>query len=247
MHGHHESWFTALLNQFLAAPANAVYQLIGKHPHDAARPWPDWLGTEIFAALVIMILAALLRSRLSMDRPGTLQHMFEGLYGMFKSQAQDVIGHDGHKHIYFAGTLFLFIVVMNLLGLVPAFESPTMFPWVPLGCAICTFVYYNFWGIKVQGIVGYLKHFAGPMWWLAWFMFPLEIISHLIRPVSLTIRLYANMLAGEQVTIAFLGLVPFALPVVVMGLHTFVSLLQAFIFMLLTMSYVSLAIEHEEH
>jgi F-type H+-transporting ATPase subunit a len=247
MHGHHESWFTALLNQFLAGPANAVYQMVGKTPQDPAHPFPDWLATEIFCMFVIMALAAIVRASLSMDKPGTLQHLFESIYGFVKEQAHDVIGHGSSKFVGYSATVFLFIVVMNLIGLVPAFESPTMFPWVPLGLAICTFLYYNFWGFKVQGVLGYLKHFAGPMWWLAWFMFPLEIISHLIRPMSLTIRLYANMLAGEQVTVGFLALVPFLVPVAVMGLHTFVSLLQAFIFMLLTMAYVGGAVEHEEH
>ena len=132
MHGHHESWFTALLNQFLAGPATAAYHLVGKYPHDPARPWPDWLGTEIFCALVIMLLVAILRSRLSMDKPGTLQHLFESVHGFVKDQAHDVIGHDGPKFVSYLGTIFLFLVFLNLIGLVPAFESPTMFPWVPL-------------------------------------------------------------------------------------------------------------------
>jgi F-type H+-transporting ATPase subunit a len=101
-------------------------------------------------------------------------------------------------------------------------------------------------GIKAQGPLGYLKHFAGPMWWLAWFMFPLEIISHCIRPVSLTVRLYANMLAGEKVTMGFLALVPFVVPVAVMALHVFVSFLQAFIFTILSTAYVGGAVAHEE-
>jgi F-type H+-transporting ATPase subunit a len=245
-HPHHESWFTGLLNQTLAGPANALLNAIGKPAHDPSHPWADWMATQIFVALVIMALAAVVRAGLSMDKPGGLQHTFEGLYGFVKQQAIDVIGHhDGKKHVVYTGTVFLFIVTMNLIGIVPAFESPTMFPMVPLGCAIATFLYYNIWGFSTNGL-GYLKHFAGPIWWLSWFMFPLEIISHLIRPMSLTIRLYANMLAGEQVTLGFLALVPLLVPVVFMGLHTFVSLLQAFIFMVLTMAYVGEAVAHEE-
>jgi F-type H+-transporting ATPase subunit a len=120
-----------------------------------------------------------------------------------------------------------------------------MFWPVPVGIAVATFVYYNFFGFKVQGPVNYLKHFAGPVWWLAWFLFPIEIISHLIRPVSLSIRLGANMLAGEQVTNAFLFLAPYVIPTIFMGLHVFVSFLQAFIFMVLAMAYVGGAVEHE--
>jgi len=122
-----------------------------------------------------------------------------------------------------------------------------MSPAVPLGIAVATFLYYNGAGIKAQGIVGHIKHFMGPVWWLAPFMFGIEIISHLIRPVSLTIRLFANMLAGEQVTIAFMNLIPIGVPAILMGLHTFVSFLQAFIFMILSMAYVGMAVAHEDH
>jgi len=247
MHEAHESWFTALLNRFLAGPANAILDAVNRPAHDPSHPWADWMGTQILVALILMVLTAIVRSSLSMDKPGGLQHIMEGFYKFVKGQAMDVVGHhDGPKHVVFAGTIFLFVVLMNLMGIIPAFESPTMFPMVPLGCAMATFIYYNFWGFRVQGVLGYLKHFAGPIWWLWWFMFPLEIISHMIRPVSLTIRLYANMLAGEQVTIAFLAIVPLLVPVVFMGLHTFVSLLQAFIFMVLTLAYVGGAVEHEE-
>ena len=134
---------------------------------------------------------------------------------------------------------------MNLIGVVPGFESPTMSPAVPLGCAAATFFYYNWMGIRENGPFKYLAHFAGPMPALAPLMFPIEIISHLARPLSLTIRLYANMYAGEQVTLAFLSLVPLVIPAAFMGLHVFVSLLQAYIFMLMTMMYVAGATEHE--
>lgn len=246
MHGHFESWFTKLLNQYLAAPANAILGLLGIHAHDPSHPWADWLGTQILIALFIMVLAAVVRAGLSMDRPGTLQHVFESIYGFIRDQASDIIGHGYKSHLSFLFTLFLFILLMNLAGVIPAFESPTMFAMVPLGCALAAFVYFNFWGFKEQGVVGYLKHFAGPFWWLAWFMFPLELISLCIRPVSLTIRLYANMYAGEQVTLAFLALAP-VIPAVFMGLHVFVSLLQAFIFFMLTTIYISGAVAHEEH
>ena len=108
------------------------------------------------------------------------------------------------------------------------------------------FLYYNFVGIRKNGPFKYLAHFAGPIWWMAPLMFLIEIISHLARPLSLTIRLFANMYAGEQVTLVFLSLTYFVAPVMFMGLHVFVSLLQAYIFMLLTMMYVGGAVA-EEH
>ncbi len=249
MHGHHESWFTHLLNQYLAAPANAALALVGRHAHDANAPWSDYMATQILVALFLMVLAAVIRAGLSVRTPGTLQLVSEGFYNFIKGQAHAVIGHDGYKHVTYLGTIFLFIVSMNLIGIIPAFESPTMFPAVPAGIAVATFVYYNFWGFKTQGPLKYLAHFAGPIWWLMPAMFVLELISHFIRPVSLTIRLFANMLAGEQVTIGFINVLG-ATGFVFMGLHTFVSFLQAFIFTVLTMAYVAGATDHghgDEH
>jgi F-type H+-transporting ATPase subunit a len=124
-------------------------------------------------------------------------------------------------------------------------EAPTMTPSVPAGCAIATFFYYNVVGVEANGILKYLGHFAGPMPALAPLMIPIELVSHLARPLSLTIRLFANMFAGEQVTLVFLKLTFFLVPALFMGLHVFVSFLQAYIFMLLTMMYVSGAVAHE--
>jgi F-type H+-transporting ATPase subunit a len=117
---------------------------------------------------------------------------------------------------------------------------------VPVGCALLAFLYYNVVGLRKNGLVKYAAHFAGPIWWLAPLMIPIEIIGHLARPLSLTIRLFANMYAGEQVTLVFLNLTFLAIPALFMGLHVFVALLQAYIFMLLTMIYVAGAVA-EEH
>jgi F-type H+-transporting ATPase subunit a len=180
-----------------------------------------------------------------MDRPGKLQHIFEVIYDFLHGQSEEIIGHHGPHYVHLFGTLFVFILFGNLLGIVPSFESPTMFPPVPLGCALVAFLYYNLMGFSAQGIGNYLKHFMGPSLPLAPIMIPIEIVSHLARPLSLTIRLFANMYAGEQVTLVFLGLVPLLVPTVFMGLHVFVSFLQAYIFVLLTMVYVAGAVEHE--
>ena len=197
----------------------------------------------IFAAAIILF--AILRSRLSMDRPGKLQQSFETIYDFLHAQAEENVGHGGPKYLPLFGTLFIFILFANLIGIIPTLESPTMFPSVPAGLAICTFIYYNFMGFKEQGVGKYLVHFAGPMPILAPLMVPIEIVSHLARPLSLTIRLFANMFAGEQVTLAFLKLTFLVAPAIFMGLHVFVSLLQAYVFTLLTMIYLSSAIEHE--
>jgi F-type H+-transporting ATPase subunit a len=243
----HELWFTALFNQFLAGPANAVLALVGMHTEDPAHPWANYVTMEILVALIIVFLIALLRPRLSMDRPGKLQHVFELLYNFLNGQTDDVVGHAGHKYMAFFGTLFIFILFGNLLGIVPTFESPTMFPPVPLGCALAVLAYYNMVGVKEQGLLHYLKHFTGPIPAMAPLMFPIEVISNLARPLSLTVRLYANMFAGEQVTMAFMGLVPLLIPLPFMGLHIFVAFLQAYVFALLTMIYVSGVLPQEEH
>ncbi len=239
-----ENWLAALLNHALAGPANAVLDAV-KLGHDPAHPWSGWMAMELFVAAIIVVLFAVLRSGLSMDRPGKLQHIFEALHAFLKEQTSESIDHHGEKYLGFFGTLFIFILFMNLIGIIPGFDSPTMFPMVPAGCAVTVFLYYNWMGIRSQGFGKYLAHFAGPMPAIALLMIPIEIISHLARPLSLTIRLYANMFAGEKVTMAFMALVPLAVPAVFMGLHVFVGFLQAYIFALLAMIYVGIAVAHE--
>jgi len=243
---HHEPWLTALFNDYFANIANAVLALFGTHAANPLRPWSTPLAMEIMVVLLIMVVFAILRAGLSMDRPGILQHLFELIYGFLKEQAEENIGHSAHKYLAFFGTLFIFILFANLLGIIPTFESPTMFPEVPTGLALMAFAYYNWAGMRAQGVFKYLAHFAGPMPILAPLMIPIEIISNLARPLSLTVRLYANMYAGEQVFLVFLGMVKVG-AVVFMALHVFVGFLQAYVFTLLAMIYVAGAVAHEEH
>ena len=238
-----ELWITKIFNDHLAGIGNSLAGLVGFAPE--ARPWANFVVMEIVVAFFIVVLFAMLRPRLSADNPGKLQHTFELVYDFLHGQTDEQLGHHGARYMGYFGTLFIFILFMNLIGVIPGFESPTMNPSVPAGCALATFLYYNVVGVQANGILKYLAHFAGPMWWMAPLMIPIEIISHLARPLSLTIRLYANMYAGEQVTLVFLSLTYFLVPAVFMGLHVFVSLLQAYIFMLLTMMYVAGATAHE--
>jgi F-type H+-transporting ATPase subunit a len=240
----HEMWLTALLNRFLAGPANAVLNAVNRPASDPAHPWSEWLAIELLVVLIIVVLFAILRPRLSPDRPGKLQHFFEAIYTFIKGQTDDAIDHGG-RFVAFFGTLFIFILFMNLMGVIPGLEAPTMNPAVPAGLAVATFLFYNWAGMREHGPGKYLMHFAGPMPILAPLMIPIEFISHLARPLSLSLRLYANMFAGEQVTLAFLGLTYLIIPSVFMGLHVFVSLLQAYIFTLLAIIYVSGAVSHE--
>lgn len=243
---HHELWFTALLNKYLSAPADWILSLGGYHA-EHGKPWSNGHAMLVLAAIIVMAVAALLRARLNCDKPGKLQLTIEAVYTFLADQAHEIIGHGYKKYVPFFATTFLFILFCNLMGVIPGHESPTMYYTIPAGFAMATFLNYNIHGFREMGVVKYLGHFAGPMWWLAWFMFPLEIISHCIRPVSLTIRLFANMFAGEEVTIGFMALVPYVVPIAVMGLHIFVSFLQAFIFTILSTAYVGGAVAHEEH
>jgi F-type H+-transporting ATPase subunit a len=199
---------------------------------------------EVLVFGFLILLFVLLRSRLSVDSPGALQHAFEGVEGFVQGQSNEIIGHHSEPYTPFLATLFFFILFCNLLGVVPGFESPTAVPIVPLGCALCAFVYYQAQGFKHAGI-GYLKHFAGPMPALSPLMIPIEIISHLARVLSLTIRLFANMFAGDMVTLVFFSLVPIGVPIVFLGLHIGVSLLQTYIFVLLTTVYLQGAVSDE--
>jgi F-type H+-transporting ATPase subunit a len=243
----HELWLTALFNRFLAGPANAALGLVGMKPENPAHPWVNFVAMEFFVAALIVVVFALLKPRLSMDRPGKFQHIFELIYGFLHGQTDDVAGHAAVPYLSFFGTLFIFVLFSNLLGLIPTFESPTMFVAVPLGCALATFLYYHAVGIRRQGLFRYIAHFAGPIPALAPLMFPIEIVSNLARPLSLTVRLYANMFGGEKVTMAFFGLFPLLLPIPFMALHIFVGCLQAYVFALLTMVYVGGVLPHTEH
>jgi F-type H+-transporting ATPase subunit a len=238
-------WLTHILNQLLAGPITALLRLLHISPRYPQAPIPNSFAMELFVFAFLLILFFMVRSRLSVDSPGGLQHLFEGLEGFVQGQSNEIIGHHSEPYTAFLATLGLFILCCNVLGIVPGFESPTAVAIVPLGCALAAFFYYQAQGFKHSGI-GYLKHFAGPFWWLAWLMLPIEIISHLARVLSLTVRLYANMYAGDMVTLVFVSLLPVAFPIPFLGLHIFVSLLQAYIFVLLTTVYLQGAVS-EEH
>jgi F-type H+-transporting ATPase subunit a len=215
------------------------------HPHHPEAPIPNSVAMEVLVCLFLIILFFIVRAGLSVDKPSGLQHAFELLHGGIEQQSNEIIGPHSEAHTPFLVSLALFILFCNLIGVIPGFESPTAVPIVPLGCAIVAFCYYQAQGFKHAGIK-YLAHFAGPMPLLAPLMIPIEIISHLARVLSLTIRLFANMFAGDMVTLVFFSLVPIGIPILFLGLHIGVSLLQTYIFILLTTVYLAGAVA-EEH
>jgi F-type H+-transporting ATPase subunit a len=237
----HEALLTQIFNKYLAGLANWLLAIFNMTATDPKEPWADFIVMQLAVAVIIVVLFLVLRSSLSVDKPGKLQHLFEIIHGFIVEVADDQVGHEGRHHVVLFETLFIFLLISNLIGLLPGFVSPTQILYVPAGCALLTFSYYNYVGLK-NGPLKYGKHFLGPIWWLAPLMIPIEIISHLARPLSLTIRLFANMYAGEKVTMVFLTLTYLVVPALFMGLHVFVALLQAYIFMLLTMMYVAGAV-----
>jgi F-type H+-transporting ATPase subunit a len=236
---------TRLLNHLFAGPIVALLGLLHIHPANAAAPIDDTYAIELIVVLAMIAFFAIVRMNLSVEKPSSMQQVVEMLHEGIGGQAEQIIGHGYERFQAFVTCIFLFVLTCNLLGLIPGIEAPTKVVAVPLGLAIATFVYYNFYGFKEQGVIGYLKHFAGPVWWISWLLFPIELISHAARLLSLTVRLWANMFAGDLVTMVFFSIFPIALPVVFLALHIGVSIIQAFIFMLLSIIYLSMAVQHE--
>jgi F-type H+-transporting ATPase subunit a len=208
---------------------------------------PDHVVMAIFVAVLLVAFALWFRSRISLENPGKLQLVLEALVGAVLGMLEENVGHKGRQFLGLVGTLGLFILVSNLLGLVPFFSSPTVSLNMPVGCALVTFLYYNFQGIRAQGVGPYFKHFLGPVLPLAIIMLPIEIISHVSRVLSLSIRLFGNIFGEELVVLVLASLIPFVVPVPMMLFGVFGSLLQAFVFIMLTMIYLGGAVAAEEH
>jgi F-type H+-transporting ATPase subunit a len=236
---------TRLLNELFGGVVSSVMQAVGVHPLNPDAPINDAFTLQLLVVAGLIAFFVAVRASLSVEKPGSLQQLAEMVHEFVGGQSDQIIGHGYQRFQAFVTCIFLFVLINNLLGLIPGITAPTSSPLVPLGLAIPTFLYYNFYGVREQGVVGYLKHFAGPVWWLIPLLFPIEVVSHLARIMSLTIRLYANMFAGDQVTLVAFSMVPLGLPVAALGLHFAVSIIQAFVFMLLAMIYLSLAVAHE--
>jgi F-type H+-transporting ATPase subunit a len=246
--------FTQLLNHLFAGPVTALLRALHIEPHYPSAPISNPVAMEVLVFGFLLLAFILVRSQFSVEKPRALQHVFEGIEGFVGDQSADVIGRHSEGFTPFLVTLGLFILVGNLLGLVPGLESPTGVPVVPLGCALCAFLYYHWHGFRVHG-VGYLKQFLGhqdpsmsifmriP---ISILMLLIEPISHLARVVSLTVRLYGNMFAGDMVILVFLSLIPIGIPVAFIGLHIFVAFVQTYVFVLLTTVYLAGAVA-EEH
>lgn len=237
-------WITAFLNKHFAGVANAILNVLHLPSKYPQAPITNYLAMQILVFFVLVLLFALLRVRLSADNPGPLQHTFESIDSFINATAHEVIGHGYQRYTDYLATVGIFILVCNLIGLIPGFETPTSIPSVTLGCALVTWFYYHMHGIRENGFK-YIKHFLGPVWWLAPLMFLIEIASHLARILSLTIRLFANMFASDMVILVFFSLIPIVIPVPFLLLHAGVSIIQTYIFVLLATVYIGEAVAHE--
>ena len=231
--------------------------VFGPYTPEDAIPW--YTVMFVIACLLTMLVVYLLRGKLSSDDPERGQMTLEAGYLALKDLITSIIGEHGFRHLPVVGTFFILILISNLMGQFPLFMSPTASINVTAALGIASFVYYNYVGIAENGLLGHLKHFAGPKLPLAMALFitPLiffiELFSNSIRPLTLAIRLFANMFADEQVFIQITNLFPpftqFIIPLVMTLLGVFVSVVQAFVFTLLSTIYISEVVHdpHDDH
>jgi len=235
---------TKFLNAHLAGAANALLHAVHVTPVNAATPITNDVAMELLVFLVLIAYFVVVRFSLNVETPNGIQHLAEMTHEFVTDQAEQVIGHEHARFTSYLTALLLFILLGNLVGLIPGLESPTANIVVPLGLALTTFVYYHYNGVRANGF-GYIKQFLGPLWWLAPLLFPIEVISHVARVLSLTVRLYANMFAGDLLTLVFFSLVPVGIPLIFLGLHLGVAIVQAYVFFLLAAIYLSMAVAHD--
>jgi F-type H+-transporting ATPase subunit a len=268
----HVLGITRLVNHLLGPLVLSLLHTLHIAPANSELPIPQHVVMGLVVLLIGTLVALLLRSRLSVEGPGATQQVAEMLLtnplGVgIRDLLEENTGHHAPQYIAFVGSISIFVLLGNLLGAFPFFASPTGNVSVPLACAVLTFLYFNWQGIRHHGVGGYLKHFAGPVWWLSPLIFPVEIISTTARLLSLTVRLWANIFASDMIYAIFLsllagpalwgwtktpvlgvilGVFPAVLPLAFIGLHIFVSIIQAYVFTILPSVYIGMATA-EEH
>lgn len=241
----HSLFIVDLFNKVFGKPLATLLSWLGIHVADPEHLVPDYIVISLIVALLLILLLGLSSRKLSLV-PSKRQSVLELIIQTFEGLLVDTIGEQGKKYLPLVATVGLFILFCNLIGLVPGFMSPTSKLNVTIGCALVVFVYYHFQGIRAQGLLKYLKHFAGPIPLLAPLMVPIEIISHFSRPVSLSIRLFGNIFAEEVLIIIMASIIPFFLPLPFMAIAIFTAVIQSFVFVLLACIYIAGAVAHEE-
>jgi len=265
-------WF----NHVFGPLALSLLHALHLQPADYDTPIPEYVVMSIITLLIGTILALIVRSQLSVERPGTIQQIAEGLltnsmgFGIL-DLLDESVGPSGRKYVPFVGSISIFILISNLLSVFPAFAAPTSIVVVPLACAVLTFVYFNWHGVRHHGVGHYLLTFAGSPknaadYGLAILLFPVELISTAARVLSLTVRLWANIFASDLLYAIFvsllvkltlfawgksvalgvvLGIFPVVIPLAFIGLHVFVAIIQAYVFTVLPAIYLGMATADE--
>jgi F-type H+-transporting ATPase subunit a len=232
-------------NKLLGKPVASFLSLLGVEVKNPAHVIPDYIVMCVFVAIVLVLFFGLAARKRTLV-PSKLQSVLELVIETFEDLLTDIIGKEGKKYLPMIATIGLFILFCNLLGLVPGFMSPTTKLNVTAGCALSVFVYYHWQGIRAQGFFRYLKHFTGPIPFMAPLMLPIEIISHFSRPISLSIRLFGNIFAEELLIVVIASIIPFFLPLPFMAIAIITGSIQAFVFVLLSCIYIAGAVAHEE-
>lgn len=206
------------------------------HLHIGSHVTYTWL------VMVLLIFLAVLVKRSIKTVPSGLQNFFEPVIDGIENMIEETMGHKGKAYFPLIATIAFFILASNLIALIPGFFPPTANLNTNAAMALTVFAMTHIIGVKEHGI-GYFKHFCGPVIWLAPLIIPIEIVGHLARPLSLTLRLFGNMYGHEIVLMIFFGLVPFLLPLPMMLMGVLVAFIQTFVFMLLAMIYIAGSLE----
>jgi F-type H+-transporting ATPase subunit a len=239
-----------LWTKFFAKFGTTPEAVFGPYTPETAIPW--YTVMFVIACILSVVIIWIFKGQLSEDEPGYGQQTLEVGVLAVRGMIEDIIGPQGLKYFPVVMTFAVLILVSNLMGLFPLFMSPTAAVSVTFALGLSSFIYYNWIGIKENGLIGHLKHLMGPIWWIAPLIFPIELISNFIRPFSLGIRLFGNMFADEKVVHTVSGLAPpytWVGPLLLMPLSIFVAFIQTFVFILLSQLYLSEVSHgsHEEH
>jgi len=233
---------------FLAKFGSTPEAAFGAYTPENAIPW--YTIMFVIACILSVAIIWILKGKLSEDEPSGGQQTLEASVLAVRGMLEDIVGPHGLQYFPVVMTFAVLILVSNLMGFFPLFMTPTAAVSVTFALGLSSFLYYNYIGIKENGIVKHLAHLCGPIWWIAPLIFPIELISNFIRPFSLGIRLFGNMFADEQVmeTISHLipGITYWIVPVLIMPLSLFVCFIQTFVFVLLSQLYLS-EVSHAPH
>ena len=248
---HHELLIVHAVNDIFGPVVATLLSPLGYSFGPEETVIPDYLVMAALILVFVTSIGVLLRARLSVENPSKMQLVAEDLVTTLDNMLKEWVGPKGPRYLAIVGTMGVFILLGNLMGLVPGLMAPTSNINVTLGCALTVWVYYHIQGVREQGVGPYLKHFAVPPGapsFIAPIMLPMEIISHLSRVLSLSLRLFGNVFGEELVIMILASIVPFLVPLPMMFLAIITGSLQAFIFVVLTMIYLggAVATEHEQ-